>query len=164
MLKTLWKLKCQSNFFWITLKNKHYLIDCFKCFKQNTVTFSLLLLTDPNENSFFFLFKQYFQIWPAFQWVTSLLTLVLIYWVSGYFYNKFLSQKGGWMDTKTRIVMIFVDLILNFSLGIYYMHYRNTFIGALMVQCPVFLSPFFWLVEVICFYIYYKYQFYLKKK
>lgn len=47
------------------------------------------------------------------------------------------------MDTKTRILMIVVDLILNFGLGIYYMNHRDTFIGTLMIQCPVFLSPFF---------------------
>lgn len=47
------------------------------------------------------------------------------------------------MDTKTRILMIGVDLILNFGLGIYYMNHRDTFIGTLMIQCPVFLSPFF---------------------
>lgn len=47
------------------------------------------------------------------------------------------------MDAETRIYMIGLDLFLNFSLGIYYMNYRDTFIGALMVQCPVFCSPLF---------------------
>ena len=61
------------------------------------------------------------------------------------------------MDTKTRIVMIAFDLLVNFSLGIYYMNYRDTFIGELMVKCPIFFSPLFWCVELICFYVYYKY-------
>ena len=101
---------------------------------------------------------EFYKIWPPFQWMTSLLTLVLMYWISGYYYNKFLSKKGGgWMDWKTRILMIFFDLLLNFSLGIYYMNYRETFLGTLMIHCPVFCSPVFWLFELVCFYIYYKY-------
>ena len=124
----------------------------------------LMLNPSSKQNSFWELLIKYYEIWPPFQWVTSLLTLVLIYWVSGYFYNKFLSNKGGWMDAKTRVVMIIIDLILNFCLGIYYMNYRDTFIGALMVQCPVFCSPLFWLIELICFYTYYKYISFVKPK
>ena len=103
------------------------------------------------------LLVKYYQIWPPFQWATSLVSLVLIYWISGYFYNKFLSKKGGWMDTKTRVWMIILDLFLNFSLGIYYMNFRETFMGQLMLKCPVFFSPFFWLIELIFFYVYYRY-------
>ena len=120
----------------------------------------------PENNSLWELIYKFYKIWPHFQWGTSLLTLVLIYWVSGYYYNKFLSKKGGWMDTKTRIFMICLDLTFNFLLGIYYMNYRDTFLGALMVQCPVFLSPVFWLLELICFYIYYRWiaKSFLQKK
>ena len=103
------------------------------------------------------LLVNYFEIWSLTQWVSSIFTLVLMYWVSGYFYNKFLSNKGGWMDTKTRIIMIVFDLLVNFSLGIVCMNYRETLIGALMIKCPVFFSPLFWFVELICFYIYYRY-------
>jgi len=133
------------------LKNKNY-----KYYKN----FSWILIwnTNPNQNTIWELLVSYYQIWPPFQWITSLLTLILVYWVSGYFYNKYLSKKGGWMDARTRIVMIIIDLFLNFSLGIYYMNYRDTFIGALMVQCPVFCSPVFWLVELICFYFYSRYS------
>ena len=123
-----------------------------------------ILNTNSNKDSMWEALVKYYQIWPPFQWVTSLLTLILIYWISGYFYNKFLSRKGGWMDTKTRIFMIGVDLLLNFSIGIYYMNYRDTFIGALMLQCPVFCSPLFWLLELICFYSYYRYNFFYKTK
>ena len=117
-----------------------------------------ILSACPDKNSIWDLLLKYYQIWPLFQWTTSLLTLILIYWISGYFYNKFLSQKGGWMDTKTRVFMIVIDLILNFTVGIYYMNYRDTFIGELMLQCPVFLSPLFWFIELVCFYIYYRYM------
>jgi hypothetical protein len=117
-----------------------------------------------NKNFIWELLVKYYEIWPPIQWITSLLSLVLIYWISGYFYNKFLSKKGGWMDAKTRVIMIFIDLFLNFLLGIYYMNYRDTFIGALMIQCPVFCSPLFWLVELICFYFYYRYSFSIKNK
>ena len=119
--------------------------------------FLLILNATPDNNSWWELLLKYFQIWPVFQWVSSLSTLILIYWLSGYYYNKYLSQKGGWMDTKTRIFMIILDLLLNFSLGIYYMSYRDTFIGAVMLKCPVFCSPIFWFIELICFYLYSKY-------
>ena len=114
----------------------------------------ILLYSSSNEKS---LLVSYFQIWSLTQWVSSIVTLILMYWVSGYFYNKFLSSKGGWMDTKTRVIMIAFDLLVNFSLGIVCMNYRETFIGALMIKCPVFFSPLFWCVELICFYAYYRY-------
>ena len=120
-------------------------------------SFLILFYSSSSDKNLKELFMKYYQIWPPFQWITSLLTLVLIYWISGYFYNKFLSNKGGWMDAKARIIMITVDLLLNFSLGIYYMNYRETLMGALMMKCPVFISPLFWCVELICFYIYYRY-------
>ena len=137
-----------------------------KFLKNMPITLLLIFNVNSNNNTSSILESliKYFQIWPLFQWTTSILTLVLIYWVSGYYYNKFLSQKGGWMDAKTRIIMITIDLILNFSLGIYYMNYRDTLIGTLMIKCPVFCSPLFWLVELICFYIYYRYTFYAKTK
>ena len=120
----------------------------------------LLVNSASNKNSIWESIIKFYNIWPPFQWATSLFTLVFLYWVSGYFYNKFLSQKGGWMSSTTRIYMIIIDLLLNFSLGIYYMNYRDTLIGTLLVQCPVFCSPFFWLMELVFFYIYYRY-FYL---
>ena len=132
---------------------------CKQMIKNSNYLWIFILTSSPNKNSVWELLIKYYHIWPPFQWATSILTLVLIYWVSGYFYNKFLSQKGGWMDTKTRVVMIIIDLLLNFALGIYYMNYRDTFIGGLMVQCPVFCSPLFWLIELVCFYIYYRYTF-----
>lgn len=138
--------------------NKKYKEKKLKNLIAQNINFSFILIftSAPNQNSVWELLIKYYHIWPPFQWITSLVTLILIYWMSGYFYNKLLSQKGGWMDTKTRIIMIIIDLVLNFSLGVYYMNFRDTFIGALMIQCPVFCSPLFWIVELICFYIYSK--------
>ncbi len=142
------------------IKNKKLILKNFQ--ETNLILLFPLFLNTSSQKSWELL-TAYFQIWPFFQWASSLITLIAIYWLSGYFYNKFLSQKGGWMDTKTRILMIGVDLILNFGLGIYYMNHRDTFIGTLMIQCPVFLSPFFWFLELVCFYIYYRYNFSSKK-
>ena len=127
---------------------------------------NFLLITNFNseKDSIWNLIVKFYKLWPPFQWATSLLTLILIYWATGYYYNKFLSQRSGWMGVKARISMISLDLLLNFILGIYYMNYRETFIGTLMIQCPVFCSPIFWLLELICFYIYYKYEWIFKKK
>ena len=126
-------------------------------FKNLNINGILLVNSASNDNSIWESIIKFYNIWPPFQWATSILTLVFMYWVSGYFYNKFLSQKGGWMSSKTRISMIILDLLLNFSLGIYYMNYRDTFIGTLLIQCPVFCSPLFWVMELVFFYIYYRY-------
>jgi len=125
--------------------NKKYKEKKLKNLIAQNINFSFILIftSAPNQNSVWELLIKYYHIWPPFQWITSLVTLILIYWMSGYFYNKLLSQKGGWMDTKTRIIMIIIDLVLNFSLGVYYMNFRDTFIGALMIQCPVFLLTSF---------------------
>lgn len=133
-------------------------------FKNLNLSLMLFVNSASNSNSLWESIIQFYKLWPPFQWATSLLTLVLMYWLSGYYYNKFLSYKGGWMSAKTRIYMIIVDLLLNFILGIYYMNYRNTFIGTLLIQCPVFCSPFFWMIELIVFYIYYRYIFSKDKK
>ena len=124
-----------------------------------------IINSSSDKNSLFDLILEFYSIWPPFQWVTSLLTLIVTYWISGYYYNKFLAKKNcGWMDWKTRSIMILVDLFLNFSLGIYYMNYRNTFIGTLTLKCPIFWSPLFWILELVCFYVYYRYFTDLKKK
>lgn len=47
------------------------------------------------------------------------------------------------MDAETRAYMIAIDLALNLVVGIYYMGHRDTLIGSLMIQCPVFCSPLF---------------------
>lgn len=136
------------------MKSKIWLIE------NRIVIFNLLFVTNtsPDKNSIWDLIIDFYQIWPPFQWVTSILTLILTYWISGYYYNKFLSKKGaGWISPKARIIMILLDLVLNFGVGIYYMGYRDTFIGELMLRCPVFCSPIFWFLELVCFYIYYKY-------
>lgn len=132
--------------------NRKNLINVKKVLVSNII-FSVF----PGISFIWDLLVKFCSIWSPFQWITSLLTLILMYWMSGYYYNKFLSKKGGWMYTKTRIYMIMVDLLLNFSLGIYYMNYRDTFIGTLMVKCPVFCSPIFWCIELIFFYIYCRY-------
>ena len=143
-------LQLNWNYFWGFFVKK---LKCWNLCEIKSVTLSLIWFA-PDNHSFWELIYKFYKIWPPFQWATSLITLVLIYWVSGYYYNKFLSNKGGWMDTKTRIWMIIFDLIFNLILGIYYMNHRETFLGALMVKCPVFCSPVFWLLELICFYIY----------
>ena len=140
-----------------------------KRFFQSSTHWSLIFFLTSSSSpkkptSFWADVIQYFEIWSFFQWTTSLVTLIFGYWATGYLYNKILSKKGGWMDAKTRIIMIIVDLILNFIFGIYFMGHRDTVIGQLVLHCPVFFSPFFWIVELICFYLYSRYNFSLKKK
>lgn len=150
----------KSNFWPTKVKKKNIFVF------NNFWSLNFLLLTNikSEKTSSWELILKFYQLWPPLQWATSLLTLILIYWVTGYYYNKFLSQRSGWMGVKARIIMIVFDLLLNFTLGIYYMNYRDTFIGTLMIKCPVFCSPIFWVIELICFYIYYRYDWIWKKK
>jgi len=99
----------------------------------------------------------FYHIWPWHQWLTSLVSLILLYWITGHFYNKWLSDRGGWLTFKMRVWLIISDLTLNLALGIYYMHYRETLMGAIMLTCPIAISPVIFLLEMFCVYIYYRF-------
>ena len=104
-------------------------------------------------------------IWPPLQWVTSLVSLVLMYWFVGRWYNKRLEKEGGWISAKARILMIFFDLFVNLGIGIYYMDHRETIIGVLMMRCPIAISPLIFILEFLVFVIYFrKYILPLQKK
>jgi hypothetical protein len=56
-----------------------------------------------------------------------------------------------------RVGLIISDLSLNLGLGMYYMDHRDTFMGQFMLKCPVAISPFIFLLELLCVYLYYRY-------
>ena len=56
-----------------------------------------------------------------------------------------------------RVGLILSDLSLNLGLGMYYMDHRDTFMGQFMLRCPVAISPFIFLLELLCVYLYYRY-------
>jgi hypothetical protein len=121
--------------------------------------FILFIFTIPPKSGEKF-FKQvidFYHIWPLGQWIGSLVGLILLYLVTGYYYNKWLSDKGGWLDMKTRVWLILFDLSLNFALGLYYMNHRETILGSIMMRCPIAISPGIFLIELICFYFYSRY-------
>jgi uncharacterized protein YacL len=99
----------------------------------------------------------FYHIWPLAQWISSLVGLVVLYLITGYYYNKWLSDKGGWLDMKTRVWLIVFDISLNLVVGIYYMNHRETILGAIMVRCPVAISPGIFAAELCCFYFYCRY-------
>jgi hypothetical protein len=122
-----------------------------KCFCSNFLLLSIL------PASWFENIKAFYQIWPLSQWITSLITLILLYWITGYYYNKWLSDRGGWLTFQTRVWLIISDLVINLALGLYYMHHRNTLLGTIMLKCPIAISPVIFLCEMICVYVYYRY-------
>jgi len=99
-------------------------------------------------------FSEFFHLWPLQQWISSLVGLILLYWITGYYYNKWLSDRGGWLSWERRIWLILLDFSVNLFLGIYYMNYRETVLGAMMLTCPIAISPLIFLMELICFYMY----------
>jgi len=135
-------------------------------FIPRTNFYLLLLSTTPGgegKNWFeilFLNFKEFFSIWPLFQWITSLIGLIVLYWITGYYYNKWLSSSGGWLNIKTRCWLIVTDLSINLILGLYYMNYRQTTMGIIMMKCPIAISPIIFCLELLCVYCWY----YVQKK
>lgn len=99
---------------------------------------------------------EFFYLWPLDQWVSSLVGLVIMYWMIGNWYNKRLKAEGGWISWQARISMITLDLLINFVLGLYYMDHRGTVMGDLMVSCPIAISPVIFFIEFAVFVYYYR--------
>jgi hypothetical protein len=129
---------------------------------KNNIFFNLILLSAQSNNnspeSFLERLLIFINIWTTTQWVTSLGSLIGLYWWIGLFYNKKLSRWGGWLPMSSRILMIALDISLNLCIGWYYMGYRDTVLGAFMLKCPVAISPFIFLAEFLIVIIYYQYK------
>lgn len=115
--------------------------------------------TPNNKTDLMAKLSTFYNLWPWYQWVFSLLTLILLYWITGHYYNKWLSDKGGWLKWSTRIWLISFDLSLNLALGLYYLDYRETMFGHFMLKCPIAISPVIFILELICLYIYRRWGF-----
>lgn len=111
---------------------------------------SLILITLPREALI-----EFINLWPVEQWVTSLMGLVLMYWWATKFYNKRLQKYDLSMTVAIRFWMIFSDLAINLALGLYYLGYRETVMGQLMIKCPIAVSPVIFLIEFILLDFYY---------
>lgn len=101
---------------------------------------------------------EFFNLWPAQQWISSLLGLVLLYAFTTWCYNKRLRRYNLQMTFAFQFWMICSDLILNLIIGLYYMQHRNTVLGALTVTCPISLSPAIFILELIILIIIKEYQ------
>lgn len=106
---------------------------------------------------------EFFQLWPLEQWVYSLIGLVLLYWATTKIYNKRLKRKYNTeLTVYFRVYMIVSDLLINLALGLYYLSYRETTLGQLMVSCPIAVSPLIFIVELIL--VIFWYEIYKKNK
>jgi len=101
---------------------------------------------------------EFYRIWPLHQWISSLITLIILYWGTGKLYNRWLSNKGGWLTWQTRMYLIATDLSMNFVIGVHYMYFRDTFMGQFMLTCPIALSPFIFLIELFCVYLFHRFS------
>lgn len=117
----------------------------------NNSALTVLFISDFSER-----FIRFVKIWPAQQWILSLLGLVIMYWLIGSWYNKRLKKQGGWISTQARCVMIIVDIMINIALGMLVMDSPETVLGMLMLRCPIAVSPGIFLLEYLTFIIYYK--------
>lgn len=103
---------------------------------------------------------EFFQIWPLQQWITSLVGLVVMYWLATEVYNKRLVKVDLGMSIQFRFWMILSDLLLNLVLGLYYLGYRETVMGQLMLKCPIAVSPVIFVIELILLIIIKEYAIY----
>ena len=108
--------------------------------------------------------KLFVGIWPLRLWITSLTGLILLYWVTGHYYNKWLSPWGGWLDFSIRVWLICGDLGINLGIGMYCMEHRDTLLGTFMLQCPIAISPLIFILELMCVYAYQRYLWSSKSK
>ena len=152
----------------ITLTKK---LKFFNKFPRNKIDFQMnfliIIIMTSDVPSFFERLiadlKEFFGLWPWYQWVTSLIGLILLYSITGHIYNKWLSKtmRGHWLSWKTRAWLIFFDLFLNLGLGLYYLHLRETVMGQIMRKCPIAISPAIFVLELLCVTWYYVYYYYL---
>ena len=95
----------------------------------------------------------YIRIWNIRQWTVSVVAIIPAYW---YLFD--LLFWIGLIDKRftpsQKIFFIGTDLFLNFAVGFVYMAFPDTYIGALMFECPVALSPYFIVVELTLFILY----------
>lgn len=135
--------------------------------KKSSILCNFIMLmaksNKPPEDFFERLFI-FINIWSPPQWISSLGSLVCLYWWVGIFYNKKFSRWGGWLSPRSRILMIGLDIGFNLCIGWYYMGYRDTVLGAFMLKCPVAISPFIFLAEFIIVIICYQYKIRKEKK
>lgn len=123
----------------------------------NTWYLMFVLFSTNSSNNWTQRLIEFCNLWSFSQWISSLISLIVLYWITGYYYNKWLSNRGGWLSWKIRIYLILSDLLINLVLGMYYMKYRHTFIGEVLVHCPIACSPLIFFMELMCFYFYYRY-------
>lgn len=103
---------------------------------------------------------KFFNIWPLEQWVSSLIGLVLLYYFATYLYNQRLLKYNLEMSFSFRFWMIFSDLLINLGVGLYYLEYRDTIMGMLMVKCPIAISPFIFVIELLVVILIKEYEIY----
>lgn len=60
--------------------------------------------------------------------------------------------------------MIFSDLLINLGVGLYYLEYRDTMMGMLMVKCPIAISPFIFVIEFLVVILINEYEIYKQNR
>jgi len=111
--------------------------------------------------------------WPIEQWMYSLLGLVLLYFMLFILYNymatylnKIYKYKLYVLSLNLRICLLLMDIIINIIVDILILYICPiTFLSKLILKCPISLSPFILLGELIimCIYSYIKNNNFKKK-
>jgi hypothetical protein len=109
---------------------------------------------------------EFYNLWPFEQWAWSLVSLIVLYWITGHFYGIWLhdtlrrwSNRWIYISLYMRTSLILVDLAINLSLGLHYMQHRDTIMGQIMIKCPIAVSPVIFALELLyvtLYFFYYK--------
>lgn len=92
--------------------------------------------------------SEFFQIWPLQQWIFSLLGLIFSYLITINLYNKRLKKKElEPISKKGCFWMIFIDLLINLIVGLYYFKKIKLPMGIIMLKCPIAISPIIFIIE-----------------
>jgi NADH-quinone oxidoreductase subunit J len=114
-------------------------------------------------DSWFLASVKFFSTWPLRQWVFSLISMALFYWLTSIVYNRlaiYINKKFNWkfyvFNNKIRFKLFFFDLLINYLVGTFLMipEFSNNEIAVLLLKCPIGLSPFIMIFELLLMVLY----------
>ena len=65
------------------------------------------------------LMVNYFTIWSIEQWVYSLVSLIIIYFIAGKIFNKYCSKKIDWKKIECKLVKKVLKFCFEYGVGIF---------------------------------------------
>lgn len=128
-----------------------------------------LLTANPNSypNWIIILYKAmkrfFFNTWSLQQWIWTIIAVIILYFILFKLYNlivRAICYQTQWhpyvFSNKIICWIIIFDVGLNFIIGIIFMlpFLQNTALALFLLKCPIALSPFILVIELILLFFY----------